>query len=270
MKRCPTCQKTYADTMRFCQIDGTPLDGETVESDDPYKTTVGGAPPRFEDDEDILGLSDERDSMDTVISLGVENPGFNQIRDDIKNDVSSFDAPTMPVSSPFDLDYQPPPSPNFGEPMPIKEPESPFGAAQTPFEQSPFDQNQNPFGQQMQQQWSPPPAPEASWQNQNIGANTPFQPPVAVQGQNQTLPIISLVCGVLAFVLICCYGGFPFGIAALITGFLGIQNFNKDPMNFGGKGLAIAGMILGGISFLLSVVFLIFGIALGAFGNLPG
>ncbi len=63
MKQCPTCQKTFADSMRFCQIDGTPLDEETVQSDDPYKTTVGGAPPRFEDDEDLLQLSDKRASI---------------------------------------------------------------------------------------------------------------------------------------------------------------------------------------------------------------
>ena len=39
MKRCPTCQKTFDDSMRFCQTDGTPLvdDAPPV---DPYKTMV--------------------------------------------------------------------------------------------------------------------------------------------------------------------------------------------------------------------------------------
>jgi len=39
MKRCPTCDRTFDDNMRFCQTDGTPLvDGP--EPVDPYKTMV--------------------------------------------------------------------------------------------------------------------------------------------------------------------------------------------------------------------------------------
>lgn len=252
MKRCPVCQKTYADSMRFCQIDGTLLVEET---DDPYKTTIGNPAVR-DDDENLLQLPTDSEQFNKTDSA----------EQYAKKEDSLFENPTEQISSPFDSPaYQPPPS--FIEPNGAQNPESPFGTPQTPFNQTPFDQYQEPTGQPIQQsQWTPPPAPEAGWQNQNIGANTPFQPP-AIQGQNQTLPIISLVCGVLAFVLICCYGGVPFGIAALITGFLGIQNFNKDSVNFSGKGLAIAGMILGGISLALTVVFFIFGIALGTLGN---
>lgn len=252
MKRCPTCQKTFADTMRFCQIDGTPLDGETIESDDPYKTTVGGAPPRFEDDEDLLGLSDNRGSSDTLISPGGENSKFNQSKNDAENDASPFDSPTMPISTPFDLGYQPP---NFGEPLPVKEPESPFGGGQSTFSQSPFEQNQNPFDQQMQPQWSPPPAPENSWQNQNIAANSTFQP----QGQDKTLAIVSLVCGILS--LTCC--GPITGIAALITGYMAKNNVDANPQQYDGRGLALAGMIMGGISLVLTVLYFIFVVLLG-------
>lgn len=39
MKKCPTCQKTFDDNMRFCQTDGTPL-VEATESHDPYATMV--------------------------------------------------------------------------------------------------------------------------------------------------------------------------------------------------------------------------------------
>ena len=31
MKRCPNCQKTYADSMKFCQTDGTPLVEKSTE-----------------------------------------------------------------------------------------------------------------------------------------------------------------------------------------------------------------------------------------------
>ncbi|HEY2867088.1 MAG TPA: DUF4190 domain-containing protein [Pyrinomonadaceae bacterium] len=39
MKRCPTCQKTFDDNLRFCQTDGTPLVADETPAD-PYKTMV--------------------------------------------------------------------------------------------------------------------------------------------------------------------------------------------------------------------------------------
>jgi hypothetical protein len=39
MKKCPTCEKTFEDSMRFCQSDGTPLVA-VAETIDPYKTMV--------------------------------------------------------------------------------------------------------------------------------------------------------------------------------------------------------------------------------------
>ncbi len=101
--------------------------------------------------------------------------------------------------------------------------------------------------------WTPPPAPDAAWQNQEIGSNTPFQPPPSGTGSiNQTLPIISLVLGIVS---LCCYISPITGIAALITGYLGMKNANNDPANYGGKGLAIAGMITGGLFLLVGVAY---------------
>ena len=42
MKTCPTCNKTFDDSLKFCQVDGTPLVAETKEEEplDPYKTMV--------------------------------------------------------------------------------------------------------------------------------------------------------------------------------------------------------------------------------------
>ena len=99
--------------------------------------------------------------------------------------------------------------------------------------------------------------PISPWQNQQNLQNQPFMPPAFVSGKDQTLPIVSLVLGILSIVLICCYGGIPFGIGALITGYLGLNNTNKDPMQYGGRGMAMAGLILGVISLLSSVVFII-------------
>ncbi|MEQ1644352.1 MAG: hypothetical protein ABL959_12975, partial [Pyrinomonadaceae bacterium] len=46
MKKCPNCQATFDDNMRFCQTDGTPLVDDTPVVDaepafDPYATIVG-------------------------------------------------------------------------------------------------------------------------------------------------------------------------------------------------------------------------------------
>jgi hypothetical protein len=161
-----------------------------------------------------------------------------------------FDSPfSTPANTPISSPFEPTPvSPAF------KEPESPFGSPATPFG-SPFGQNDmssSPI--QNDSPWSPPPAPVQSWGEQGIGQNTPFQPPpigVGNGGQNQTLAIVSLVCGILG---LCCG---ILGIVALITGFIQRGNIAKDPSQYGGGGLALAGMILGGISVFFTVIYII-------------
>lgn len=174
--------------------------------------------------------------------------------------------PNEPIPSPFSEaptpSYETPPSP----PLPsYKEPEPPpFGNLNDPFNQPSFNQGENINQNIQQQDWNPPPAPDANWQNQNVGQNTPFQPPPAGQGLNQTLPIISLVLGIVS---LCCYIAPLTGTAALITGFLGMKNANNDPSQYGGKGLAIAGMICGGVFLLLGLlVYLYWILIVGSFG----
>lgn len=93
---------------------------------------------------------------------------------------------------------------------------------------------------------------QQSWGNQPLQQNQPFYP-ATVQGQNQTLPTISLVLGICSIVFVCCYGGIPFGAAALVLGFLGLKNNNENPMQFGGRSLAIGGLVTGVIGLLISV-----------------
>lgn len=76
----------------------------------------------------------------------------------------------------------------------------------------------------------PPPADE--------DAAEPIDAAVGPRGPESTgLSMASLICGILG--VLCC-GCFPFGIAAIVLGFLG-----KDK---GGRGLAIAGIVLGAIA----------------------
>jgi hypothetical protein len=123
--------------------------------------------------------------------------------------------------------------------------------------------------------WANPDPFSSPWQNQPLQQqNTPFQAPQQqnpaymaqpyMASKDQTLPIVSLVLGILSVFLICCYGGFYFGVAALIVGFIGMNNANKNPESYGGKSLAIAGLVLGGVSFLGTLLLVLIAIA----GNL--
>ncbi|MDQ3799304.1 MAG: DUF4190 domain-containing protein, partial [Acidobacteriota bacterium] len=115
-------------------------------------------------------------------------------------------------------------------------------------------------------------APLTGWQNQSMSPNqqsqTPYLSPpmMAVTGQNQTLPTVSLVLGILGLILLCCWGGIPFGLGALITGYLGMNNANNNPTQYGGRGLAIAGMVMGAASLVFGLIMLLVMIA----GNIGG
>lgn len=287
MKRCPTCNKTFDDNMRFCQADGTPLVDEAPV--DPYKTMVArpedlAAASSSGQSEDVLDLPSQSDPAKTMYASEDEIRAEMAARDEqvidipplVEPEPPAFSEPTpppspfsqdlggtsgSPIPSPFEErkpTFEPPPVPSFAEPEPVRE-EPAF---------NPFDQP----APMAQAEWTPPPAPDAAWQNQQIGQNTPFQPPAAGTGSvNQTLPIVSLVFGIVS---LCCYISPLTGIVALVTGYMGMKNANNDPQNYGGKGLAIAGMITGGVFFLLGafywlyIIFVVGLAALGSMGNL--
>ena len=283
MKRCPTCDKTFDDNMRFCQADGTPLvDDAPI---DPYKTIVGspasfgaGAPSSQSDD--VLDLPSSVDPAKTSYASEDEIRAEMSARDEQVIDIpplvepappkfsepgpppspfsNDLGRPSSPIPSPFDEPksptYDPPPAPSFADSEPVRQ-EPAF---------NPFDQPSG--GPLAQSDWAPPPAPDQGWQNQPVGQDTPFQPPAAGTGSvNQTLPIISLILGIVS---LCCYISPLTGAAAVITGFIGLKNANRDPANYGGKGLAIAGMILGGIFAVLAILYWIFIIFFGGMAML--
>lgn len=108
--------------------------------------------------------------------------------------------------------------------------------------------------------YQPPPASpwESRLQEQPTQAFQPAQMTQpfyasSAQGQNQTMPVVALVLGVCGLLFSCCYGGIPIGAAAIVLGFLGLRNANENPMRFGGRGLAIAGIVTGLIGLLISL-----------------
>lgn len=98
-----------------------------------------------------------------------------------------------------------------------------------------------------------PPAaqqPPATWSAPAVNPGQPgplYPAPVAAANPpTDGLAIASLVLGIL-----CC---FPFNVAAIICGVLALQKINANPAAIGGKGLAIAGIALGGISASMTVL----------------
>jgi Domain of unknown function (DUF4190) len=202
---------------------------------------------------DATLISSEIPNFDGTFT-GMPLPSDSPYRSPTDEPISSPFA--QPLSNPFDspLPYE---SPTFKEPELVVPSNSPLG--------SPFSNPSVPYGQQnqMEQAWTPPPAPDANWGNQGVGQNTPFQTPPISSGQNQTLAIVSLVLGILS---ICCYIGWATGPAALITGWLHRKKVKENPAEFTGDGLALAGMITGGIFtgiwlLLIIVYVVIFGLA---------
>ena len=343
MKKCPTCEKTFDDNLRFCQTDGTPLVDvkEEAPPPDPYATMVAGRDdfaaaippdePAQDDapDEDVLEIPEPEEESDPMQTMVVSDGE----RKDLFEDAPPISAPPSPFSEPFsagadDVSSAPPEPPKFSEPnlnppsfgdlsSESPAPESPFpkeppsfgeqplpsqGSTQESSGASPYSTPiPSPFGEQMppsyetpstppfkepepalnepsdpfgasepvnqpmqQSEWTPPAAPEQSWQNQEIGQNTPFQPPPAGNaGPNQTLAIVSLVTGILS--CLCCFSILT-GPAAIVMGFMAKNKISQNPNEFGGGGLALGGMITGAVGTLIGIVVIILNL-MGAFAN---
>lgn len=325
MKRCPTCQKTFDDNMRFCQTDGTPLVDDAPPAD-PYKTMVAskediqaalrsstesspepsqgiGAPddepleipsnppnatPASEFETKLAGR-DVIEIPPLAEATPAEPPRFNEPsappppsfggstpQSPFSNQSGGpGDFPTTPpIPSPFNAPksapFEPAPPASMAEPeedektyfqpepaapaFPTPEPESPKFAEPEPAPANKFDSFEPQSTPQSapiaQSSWTPPAAPVS-------GSPAMSAPPAAGTGTkvNQTLPIVSLVCGILS---VCCWISPLTGLIAIITGFLGMKNAKNDPMHYGGKTLAMVGLILGALFFLIGLAYWVF------------
>lgn len=277
MKKCPTCGKEFEDSMKFCQVDGTPLTDAEPEFD-PYATMVAKpgdlapveekpAEPVFEPQpEEPAAIAPPEDALQTpeadpLKTMYVSEAELKEVMGDpaaAEPEPPSFSAPE-------------PPPPSFGDmsppPSPFSTPDEP---APTPFEEretiiQPAESSPLPPPAPVAD-WTPPPAPDAAWQNQEIGQNTPFQPPaVGIDGESKGLAIGALICGVLS--CLCCLSVLT-GPAGMIMGFIAKKNADENPQQYGGRGMAVAGMITGAIGFVLGVVLIVMQIFFGVLSNL--
>ncbi|RLP95620.1 DUF4190 domain-containing protein, partial [Micromonospora sp. BL4] len=119
----------------------------------------------------------------------------------------------------------------------------PYG--QQPTSGQPYGQQQpyqDPYGQQQQPPYGAPAYPNAGYPQQ--------------QGQNNTLGLVSMILGIAAIPLLCCfYLGIPLGIAAVVTGYLGRQKAAQGQASNAGQ--AKAGLICGAVAVGLGILLII-------------
>ena len=100
-----------------------------------------------------------------------------------------------------------------------------------------------------------PPGPPPNPMNPMGPMGMPPQGP-----KSSGLAIASLVTGILSLFPGCCCGfvGIPLAIVALVMGIISIQQINASGGQLGGKNMAIAGTILGGVAIAVDIVAIVF------------
>ncbi|TVX75897.1 DUF4190 domain-containing protein [Corynebacterium sp. NML180780] len=94
------------------------------------------------------------------------------------------------------------------------------------------------------------------------GGAYPQGEPYGVQ-KNNGMALAAMIVGILAMLaIITIVGGVFLGVIAIILGILGIRSAKKIAGPGARKGMAIAGIVLGAIASLLSVVFMLIGVGL--------
>jgi hypothetical protein len=181
----------------------------------------------------------------------------------------SFDKPTeqpqqqdppAPAESPYGQQPQPDP---YGQPPhqdPYGQQASPYGQqAQQP---DPYGQQPDPYGQQQASPYGQQASPYGQQGQQGYPAQGYGSYATGPAGPSSGLAIGALVAGVIALLMFwCAFIGVPVGIAAVV---LGVVALNKVKAGTGGgRGLALAGVITGGVAILVSVVLVVAAIATG-------
>ncbi|WP_027342543.1 DUF4190 domain-containing protein [Hamadaea tsunoensis] len=134
----------------------------------------------------------------------------------------------------------------------------PYGAPQPPAApQNPYD----PYAQQQ------PPAPQYGQQPVSPYGATPQYPaygaPMADPNKNNGLAIGSMATGIGSILLACCCGvlGLLAGVVAVVLGI--IANKQISERGGQGKGMALAGIITGGVGILIALALIIWALSGG-------
>lgn len=167
------------------------------------------------------------------------------------------DKPSVPIPSPFDKSmppgYAPPSTPPFDPTEPVRAEK--VGSAKSPV---------------LNDDFANPSAPIEKQNKNQFGSNAiSGDVKGSAAGENKSLAIISLVCGVLSMTLCCGSIGLLLGPIGAVTGFMARSKANQEPDVYGGSGLALGGLITGIVGFIVSIAALVayFVLNLGAMAN---
>ncbi|KQM13580.1 hypothetical protein ASF83_17815 [Plantibacter sp. Leaf171] len=149
---------------------------------------------------------------------------------------------------------QVPPAPQYGEQAPQYGQPSPYGEQQTQQygEQPKYGQQQSPYGEQQQNPYGQPQAPYGQQQNTYGQPAAPYGQPQAPYGYAQPAGQKTNVMAIIS--LIAPFVGF--GVVGLVLGIIALGQIKRTGEQ--GRGLALAGTIVSGVSVLAGVIVIIF------------
>jgi hypothetical protein len=88
--------------------------------------------------------------------------------------------------------------------------------------------------------------------------------PIPTAPRNNPFAVAALVLGIISLPVACCCYGFPFNVLAIIFGIVALSQIKRDPVNQLGRGMAIAGLVLGVASLALGGLVFALGVALNS------
>ncbi len=90
-------------------------------------------------------------------------------------------------------------------------------------------------------------------------------PPGAMGPKTNMLGIVSLVLGICAWTIAWCCGFGPiFALVGIILGAIALVQIKNQPEVYTGRGIALAGLIVNIVGFVLITIMLILAVAMGA------
>jgi hypothetical protein len=97
------------------------------------------------------------------------------------------------------------------------------------------------------------PAPISPSRPPPMSANTTLQ--------TSSLAVTGLICGILSLTCLCCCCGFPFNLLGILLSWLALSQINRQPDLYEGRGMAITGLVLSGLSLFFCVLGFIYHLA---------
>jgi Domain of unknown function (DUF4190) len=153
-----------------------------------------------------------------------------------------------PYNDPY-AQYPPQQPPPYQDPYAQPQPQQP-PPYQDPYAQptsgSPYPTSGSPYQTSGSPYQAPPPA-YPSYPVAGYGAPAPQG-----SGQSNVMGILALIFGIVSIPTACCYLGIALGGAAAVLGYLGMKKADQGQAS--NRGMALAGLICGGIGFVLGIL----------------